>query len=274
MIYDGAVRDTTNFYSDEYITINSCNMQKSAGKPYTVIRERGRVDYHILYIARGACRCLFRGARAVLKKGDFVLYPPGEKQWYSFAEGEQTTSLWIHFSGFGVSNILEKLGLCGGICRSAFQSEIEESFEKMIYHFSINTSKSRIAAEGELLKLLSLLSHGVGEQNVSSRSDTVTKMLAYIHANWQMPITVADVAKRICLSESRAAHLFKESVGRSIHQYVLAQRIATARELLRSTDMSVTAVGLLVGFHDALYFSRAFKAEVGVSPKAFRGMHA
>ncbi len=270
MIYDGAVRDTTNFCSSEYITINSCNIQENDGKPYTVVREHGRVDYHILYIAEGECVCLYDDAETVMTKGDFVLYPPGVKQMYSFSEGKYVKRFWIHFSGYGVKDILDKLGLCGGIYRTSVEQEVEACFEKMIYDHSVGTNKSQVAAEGELIRLLSLLSRESGEQSATAYSDTVTKMLKYIHSNWQKPISVADVAKKICLSESRTAHLFKASVGKGIHQYVMNLRISTAKELLLSTDLSISEIGEMVGFNDALYFSRAFKSEVGISPREYR----
>ncbi len=270
MIYDGSVRDTTNFCSNEYITINSCNIQKSDGKPYTVVREKGRVDYHILYIAEGECVCLYDDAETVMTKGNFVLYPPSVKQMYSFPAGKYAKRFWIHFSGYGVKDILNKLGLRGGVYRTFIENDVEACFEKTIYDHSVGTNKSQVAAEGELIRLLSLLSKEDGERTAVAYSDTVMKMMKYIHSNWQKPIAVADVAKKICLSESRTAHLFKDAVGKGIHQYVINLRISTAKELLLSTDMSVSEIGEMVGFHDALYFSRAFKSEVGVSPREYR----
>ena len=270
MIYDGSVRDTTNFCSNEYITINSCNIQKNDGKPYTVVRERGRVDYHILYISEGECVCLYDDSETVMTKGNFVLYPPGVKQKYSFPEGKYVKRFWIHFSGYGVKDILEKLGLGGGIYRTSVEQEVENCFEKMIYDHSAGTNKSQVAAEGELIRLLSLLSRESGEQSATAYSDTVTKMLKYIHSNWQKPISVADVAKKVSLSESRTAHIFKEAIGKGIHGYVMGLRISTAKELLTSTDMSISDIGETVGFNDPLYFSRAFKAGVGLSPREYR----
>ena len=78
------------------------------------------------------------------------------------------------------------------------------------------------------------------------------------------------MAAQICLSESRTAHLFKEAVGKGIHGYLMGLRISSAKELLTSTDMSISEIGEMVGFHDPLYFSRAFKSETGVSPKEYR----
>ena len=270
MIYDGALRDTTNFCSNEYITINSCNTQRSRGRAYTVVREHGRVDYHILYIVEGECVCAYDGIKTAITKGDFVIYLPGDRQFYSFSEDKSTRTLWVHFSGYGVNDILNRLGLSGGIYRTCSENDVESCFEKMILYYSINNNQSRVAAEGELIKLLSLLSRDNEDQTTAKYSSAVVKMLKYIHSNWQKSITVADVAKKICLSESRAAHLFKAAVGKGIHQYIMSLRISTAKELLLSTDMSVSEIGKMVGFQDALYFSRAFKAEVSASPKAFR----
>lgn len=270
MIYDGALRDTTNFCSSEYITINSCNTQRSRGRAYTVVRERGRVDYHILYIVEGECACVYDGTTTSMTKGDFVIYLPGDRQLYSFSNDKNTRTLWVHFSGHGVNDMLNRLGLSGGIYSAYSEDEVESCFEKMILCYSINTSKSQVAAEGELIKLLSLLSRENGDQTNVAYSDVVDKMLKYIHSNWQKTVTVADVAKKACLSESRAAHLFKAAVGKGIHQYIMSLRISTAKELLLSTDMSVSEIGKMVGFQDALYFSRAFKSEVKVSPKKYR----
>lgn len=270
MIYDGSVRDTTNFCSDEYITINSCNIQKSRGRAYTVVRTHGRVDYHILYIVEGECVCLYDGTRSIMTKGNFVLYPPSVGQMYSFAEGQQVKSLWVHFSGYGVKEILGKLGLCGGIYRTSAENDVESCFERMIYDRSAGTNKSRVAAEGELMKLLSLLSRDDGESNAVAYRGAVADMLKYIHSNWQKPITVADVAGSICLSESRTAHLFKEATGKGIHGYVTGLRISTAKELLLSTELSISEIGEMVGFNDPLYFSRAFKSEVGIAPRLYR----
>ena len=270
MIYDGSVRDKTNFCSNEYITINSCNIQKSGGKPYTVVRSKGRVDYHILYITEGKCVCTYDGAQTVMTKGSFVLYPPSTRQLYSFVEGEYVKSFWVHFSGYGVGDILNKLGLGGGVYRTFIENDVEACFEKMIYDHSAGTNKSRVSSEGELMKLLSLLSRENGDRQDIAYSDTVVKMLKYIHSNWQKMISVEDIAKIVCLSESRTAHLFKEAIGKGIHGYIAQLRIASAQELLLSTDLSVSEIGKMVGYNDALYFSRAFKSETGASPKAFR----
>ena len=53
-------------------------------------------------------------------------------------------------------------------------------------------------------------------------------------------------------------------------RYVTAARIERAKVLLSNADHSVAAIGQHVGYSDAAYFSRLFRAHVGVSPQVFR----
>ena len=46
-IYDGNIRDTTNFDTDRFLKINGCGYQNRA-KDSAVIRKKGRVDYHLV----------------------------------------------------------------------------------------------------------------------------------------------------------------------------------------------------------------------------------
>ena len=270
MIYDGALYDTTNISSAEYLTINSCNIRHSRGIPYTVVRDAGRVDYHVLYVAGGECTCLYGDTSTLLTRGQFVVYPPNKRQWYTFAADKHTTTLWVHFSGSGAERLLRRLGLGGGVYRAPREGEAEACFRKMVCAHAIDTEKHRIAAQGALLELLSLLAPEGARAGAAAYPAAVIKMMEYINADWQSELRVADIAGRVGLSESRAAHLFKAAVGKSIHKYITDLRISAAKEHLRNTSSSIAEISEMMGFADPLYFSRAFKSAVGISPRAFR----
>ena len=270
MIYDGSLNDKTNFTSSEFIKINSCNIQHIQKNPHTVIRNSGRVDYHILYVAQGECLCLYDGEEILMKKGEFVIYPPNVKQRYSFMEGTAVSTMWLHFAGVGVESILNELGLKGGVCRAALPTEVEHYFRKMISAHSLNIPKYRVSARGYLLNLLSSLATDSSDRSSAVYSGAVAKMIEYINLNWQKNISVSELAEKANLSEGRAAHLFRETVGESIHRYVNGIKISNSKELLANTDMNIAEISAMVGYNDPLYFSRAFKAYVGMSPKEFR----
>lgn len=75
---------TSERVNSEYLKLNSCGIEQLGDRDHNCIRENGRIDYHILYIAQGACYAELRGKQVVLYEGDILLYPPREKHKYSF----------------------------------------------------------------------------------------------------------------------------------------------------------------------------------------------
>ena len=54
MIYNGNINDTTDFKSEKAFYVNSCGTTHTCSE-FSVIREFGRNDYHILYVIKGNC---------------------------------------------------------------------------------------------------------------------------------------------------------------------------------------------------------------------------
>ena len=85
-------------------------------------------------------------------------------------------------------------------------------------------------------------------------------------------ISLERLAAELFVSKYHIAHVFKDEIGMSIHQYISKKRLARCREALLG-DVPVTKVYLLFGFHDYSSFYRAFKKEYGISPKDFKELH-
>ncbi len=92
----------------------------------------------------------------------------------------------------------------------------------------------------------------------------------YIDANYNKPITLADVAKASHLSISRLAHVFKEQMGITIIDYLTSVRIERAKQLLLATDQNCTKICFQVGYNNQSYFTRTFKGLVGMTPRQFK----
>jgi signal transduction histidine kinase/AraC-like DNA-binding protein/ABC-type sugar transport system substrate-binding protein len=101
-------------------------------------------------------------------------------------------------------------------------------------------------------------------------SGLVKRAVAYLHQNYHKPLSRWEIANAIGVSENYLTHIFGRELGLSPWQYLNRYRIRQARELLRRTNDSVTAVALQVGFNDPAYFSRVFRKQVGVSPSTYR----
>ena len=81
---------------------------------------------------------------------------------------------------------------------------------------------------------------------------------------------VEDAARVAGLSGFHFLRVFQRQLGVTPHRYLTLERLRRAQALLRSTTLSVTEVALRVGFGDLSHFQHTIRAQVGVTPGAFR----
>ena len=82
--------------------------------------------------------------------------------------------------------------------------------------------------------------------------------------------TLDDLAREVGLAPGYLATLFAQEVGVTPHRYLTERRVYQARHLLATADLSVTAVGLAVGFGSGQHFARVFRQLTGVTPREHR----
>ena len=82
--------------------------------------------------------------------------------------------------------------------------------------------------------------------------------------------TLPAFARRAGLSERHASRLFQLEIGRSFREHVSQLRLERAKELLRSTGMSVIEVAGETGWSSLAHFNSVFRRRVGSTPSRFR----
>ncbi len=264
-------KDKTNFVSNRYLHINSCGKQPCINREYMILRSRGRVDFHFLYILAGCCVVEYEGEEYTLKPGDMVLYKPHQKQLYRFFPG--TESDWIHFSGIGAEEALKAAGLwTRGVMRPGVSETICRLFDELNREMVIKEYPYSIMCEGKLLELIATISREVNpKENLDSgRRSLIYDAMNDIHAQYQSKMDITKLAKQYDLSKGRFDHLFKEVTGLSPHRYLMKVRLEKAVYFLCNTTLNVSEIAELTGFEDPLYFSRIFKKQYSLSPKAYR----
>lgn len=96
------------------------------------------------------------------------------------------------------------------------------------------------------------------------------EILAYIQAHFMEKITLGNLADEFHLSEKYMSHYFVEHFQLPFSNYVLHLRLTHAKQLLESSDDSITDVAMLSGFTNVSYFIRSFKSAYGMSPLQYR----
>jgi AraC family transcriptional regulator len=92
----------------------------------------------------------------------------------------------------------------------------------------------------------------------------------YIHDRLADEIQLSDLADLLGLSQFHFSRLFKQSMGVTPYQYVLQQRVERAKQLLKTTELSIMEIALLCGFSSHSHLGKWFRHSVGMTPKAFR----
>jgi AraC-like DNA-binding protein len=95
-----------------------------------------------------------------------------------------------------------------------------------------------------------------------------------IHGDPAHAWTVTDLAEKAALSRSAFFDRFSRTVGVPPMEYLLAWRMAVAKDLLRRHDVALEEVAERVGYGSASTFSTAFSRHVGQPPGRYARAHA
>ena len=98
----------------------------------------------------------------------------------------------------------------------------------------------------------------------------LSRSLSYIRTSYTTEIRIPELAAMESLSVSRYNALFKKAIGVSPVSYINDMRIKHACSLLDTTDLPIKTVGEIVGWQDNHFFSKVFKAHVGMSASEYR----
>jgi len=106
--------------------------------------------------------------------------------------------------------------------------------------------------------------------SAAARRKLIRPVLAYIDRHGGEPITLEQVAAVAHVSPSRIRHVFKEVTGLGFKDYVTHVRMAEAKRLLLSTDLSVEEVAHAVSYTNLSQFYKVFDRSCSMSPATYR----
>ena len=254
----------TDKTSDEYISVNNFGYYKNIDQGFSVKREKGRLDYQIIYIDKGYGYFWLNDNFVKVTAGNFVILFPGEKNHYEFTSDSLTDYYWIHFTGRGVAEILNKLKLEDNVFEVGDFFEFKEAISAM--------SKSCVGEDFTTESYLSSCIYTLlakTSRKIYIQDTPIRKILVKMQSESIKTFNNSTYAKMCGLSDYHFIRVFKKITGRTPHQYMAKITVNKAIDLLSTTNLNVSETARLLGFDDSLYFSRFFKKETGLSPKKY-----
>ena len=226
-----------------------------------------------------------------LNKGDILIISPGDLHSFStLVNGGK-----IVFLQFTTSSLCSFESIGCVIPFSSFTQKISASDDKVL-HQEIESSILSIIDEHEkkdfaytlkitsrIYDILVALSRtaiknidiGISQKAQSKVSglEKINKVFQYLEENYQNNISLSDVSKAVGFSEFYFSRLFKNTMGKNFHEYLMDLRIRKAENLLVYSNMPIAEIAYSVGFNSIATFNRAFKTIKGFPPSTYKKMH-
>jgi AraC-like DNA-binding protein len=81
---------------------------------------------------------------------------------------------------------------------------------------------------------------------------------------------ISELSADLSMDRNKLYYGFKKVCSRTIHQFIISQRIKLAKRLLRNTEKPIKAIASDCGYKDVKNFHTAFKKATRTTPLAYR----
>ena len=110
------------------------------------------------------------------------------------------------------------------------------------------------------------------DEQIFNSNDIIrlSKILNFIHSNYQNKITLYDISESCNISKSECCRFFKKATKQTPFEYLLNYRIKKSIPLLLSDNLNITEISENVGFSNASYYTEIFKRVMDLSPTKYK----
>ncbi|MEW6125899.1 MAG: AraC family transcriptional regulator [Acidobacteriota bacterium] len=129
---------------------------------------------------------------------------------------------------------------------------------------------SPLAVQGLMLELLAETSRRLSNETTCKPPRWLTQVKEELHERFQENLSLDELAGSAGVHAVHLARSFRKFHHCTIGDYVRELRIEYASRQLSYTDKPLAEIAALAGFADQSHFSRLFKRQTGMLPKAYR----
>lgn len=247
---------------EKFVSINVITGYRIKVKNGWIHKKRFSNKYELIFVADGFLNISIDDNLMVLKKNDLLIIPPycivsGTKKSEDFIDFYTIEFFCDNFSFFKIQNM----------CINAKNRGIVEIVQ------ILNTICN---ADNELdcihdAALLSLLyKFKTSNEKIFSNNILITQIVDYINENITNPLSVDKISKHFNYNNDYISRIFKDCYGYSIKDYINRQKLALAKKLLITSDISINKIAESLGFADGTLFNKFFYYHENITPTRYR----
>lgn len=242
--------------------VTDCGILTASESFYHIDRT---ADFNVMiYVTDGVMYVTEDGRDYEIASGEILFLKKGLRHFGKYKTQRGTRWIYAHFylppEETGNDIVLGK--------KISFVSEsvIDEKLYKFCELFQSANPVKKIRKNAAFYDILL----DIASEPERYKNTLADQICSYLDGQTDKNFSKELIGNRFFLSYSYLSAEFKREKGISMGEYHNDRRMSKACRLLSSTLMSVNEISDYLGFADALYFSRRFRAFSGVSPTVYR----
>ena len=152
-------------------------------------------------------------------------------------------------------------------------------FDSILKEFINPGPDSNTLQKGYCLQLLCRMSREANNPSGYKEVDSAYRVLfkqvsKFVADNLSAKIMLKDLANVAGMSPNYFHRVFTKTMGMTPNDFILSKRMSKAREMLATTNETISNISFECGFENIAYFSYVFKRFSGITPSSFRAAYS
>src|SRR5699024_4629269 len=181
------------------------------------------------------------------------------------------TYLNTPFLGTTILRIMARVAAQRGGLPPVMIDAISQEYAQRLHRVGHSTDSHRNV--GFTAQMVTDFCRQVRRHRQRNYSSLVRQVTDEVELHLSHHVSTSELAERLGVSASTLARRFKAETGMTVTTHVARQRAERGARLLATTSQSVHDIALFVGYDDANYFVKVFRAAYGMTPTAYRAAH-
>lgn len=261
----------SNVAKSIYFYIQEAGYFKTSDSYFT---ERKNLNsFLIVYTISGNGRLKYQGCSYSLSAGQCFYINCMEHHYYETARNSDWEFLWVHFNGSSA------LGYYEEFVKNGFKTvQIQDTFfmESTLRRILALNQKRNASTEVLTSSLITNILTELLVQTITFDAQTIfmpgyiKNVLKDIDQNFKSPLSLDELAGRHGVSKFHLSKEFKKYTGTTVNEYIIANRLSYAKELLKYSNDSVNEIAYKIGMNHVSHFINLFKNRENTTPLAYR----
>jgi len=229
-------------------------------------RLKSESVYKMYYVCSGEGLIHTLGRITPLSQGDIFFTFPASS--FAIESRENFTYMYISFVGLRGNMIMENLSINSNNFLFHRAEEVQDFWEKGI---GASSNVMELMSESVLLYTFSFLGNRLlPDGNKTKQHQGVELIKKYIDDHFtEHKFSLGKMSRELSYNKKYISHVFKKHIGTSIIEYLNTIRTQNACTMIEQGFTSINDIADRCGYSDAQYFSKVFKAKMGIAPTQY-----